>query len=159
MEKQLLIGLLLSFLPVFELRAGLPVVIEYLFRNNQPILPYFLIVLILNIGVTFFIFFFLDFLHKHFMKIRIYRRLIARYLKKVELKSKKIQKKIDSYGYLALSFFVGIPLPGTGVWTGTLIAWILKLDRKKSILAISFGVIIAGIIILLMSLGIFNVLY
>ena len=50
-------------------------------------------------------------------------------------------------------FFVAIPLPGSGAWTGTLIAWIIGLDRLKSFVAITFGVIVAGLIILLVSLG------
>ena len=52
--------------------------------------------------------------------------------------------------------FVAVPLPGTGAWSGCLVSWLLGLDRKKSILAISLGVIIAGLIILFASLGVFS---
>jgi len=118
--------------------------------------PWFLAVLILNISVIFFIFFFLDFIHDEFMKIKFYRRFFERYMEKVQKKAEKINRKMDNIGFLALALFVAVPLPGTGAWTGTLIAWGLRLKRKESILAISAGVVIAGLIILFVSLGMFN---
>jgi len=53
-------------------------------------------------------------------------------------------------------FFVAVPLPGTGAWTGTMVAWIIGLDRFKSFIAISAGIIIAGLFVLLFSLGLFG---
>ncbi len=155
-DTQILIGLLLTVLPVFELRGGLPVIVEWATRNNVSVWPWFILVLILNILVIFFIFAFLDFLHGSFMQVEIYRRIVGGYLKKVEKKSKKVMRRIDEIGFIALALFVAVPLPGTGAWTGTLVAWILGLDRKKSILAISAGVVIAGVVILLASLGFFG---
>ncbi len=155
-DTQILIGLLLTVLPVFELRGGLPVVVEWAVRNGVSVWPWFVLVLILNILVIFFIFAFLDFLHHNFMNLRFYEKIVGGYLKKVEKKSEKVMKRIDEIGYIALALFVAVPLPGTGAWTGTLVAWVLGLDRKKSILAISLGVIIAGLIILFASLGVFS---
>ena len=57
-------------------------------------------------------------------------------------------------GFLALVLFVAVPLPGTGAWTGCLASWLLGLERKKSILAIACGVLIAGIYVLLGTMGI-----
>ena len=54
---------------------------------------------------------------------------------------------------------VAVPLPGTGAWTGALIAWVLKLNRLKSFIAISAGIIIAGILVLSASLGFFSGVY
>ncbi len=157
MDTQILIGLLLTVLPITELRAGLPVIIQYVTMNNLSIWPYFLLVLLLNILVIFFIFFFLDFLHLLFMKSKLYSRFIGYYLKKIEKKSEKIHRKVGLWEYVALMLFVAVPLPGTGAWTGSFIAWFLKLNRLKSIIAISLGVIIAGIIILFVSLGFLSV--
>ena len=70
---------------------------------------------------------------------------------------KKLQEKAGRNVYLALFLFVGIPLPGTGAWTGTLAASLLNLDFKKSVLAIMAGVVLAGIIMGLVSLGVFNI--
>ena len=62
---------------------------------------------------------------------------------------------VERYGYLGIMLFVAIPLPITGAWTGTLGAWILGMDRRKSILAVAAGVVIAGVIVsLVVGLGI-----
>ena len=67
-------------------------------------------------------------------------------LKKGEAGGKKLQEKAGGGLYIALLLFVGIPLPGTGAWTGTLAASILDMDFKKSVLAVMGGVVLAGII-------------
>ncbi|MFZ5954975.1 MAG: COG2426 family protein [Nanoarchaeota archaeon] len=156
MNKQILISILLSVLPITELRGGLPVILDYAIKNNQSIWPYFLLVISLNILIIFLVFLFLDYLHEHFMKIKFYNKVANKYLERIRRKSEEVNKKLDSIGYLALAIFVGIPLPGTGAWTGVLIAWFLNLDRKKSIFAISAGVIIAGFVVLFLSLGFFR---
>ena len=153
MDIQILIGLLLTILPISELRIGLPVIIEYCVRNGISIWPYFLLVLILNIFIIFLIFIFFDFVHESFMKFRWYRNAIGHMLKRLQRKVNKVRNKMNKWSYLALMFFVAIPLPGSGAWTGTLIAWVIGLDRLKSFVAIAFGVIVAGLIILLVSLG------
>lgn len=66
------------------------------------------------------------------------------------------KKKQDAGLYVALFLFVGIPLPGTGAWTGTLAASFLDMDFKKSVIAIMLGVILAGIIMGLASAGVFG---
>ena len=73
-------------------------------------------------------------------------------LKKVEQKKGQIEK----YGFWGLVLFVGIPLPGTGAWTGCLIAAMLEMDKKKSFLAACIGVLMAGIIMSILSIGIFD---
>ena len=80
-----------------------------------------------------------------------------KYLDKIRIKSRGVEKKINTIGFLALMVFVAIPIPGTGAWTGTLISWVLGLNRLKSIIYISLGVLMAGLIILLASMGIFNI--
>ena len=68
-------------------------------------------------------------------------------------------EKVHSGLYVALYLFVAIPFPGTGAWTGTLAASILNLDFKKSMAAIISGVVTAGVIMLLISLGLFRVIF
>ena len=159
MDLQIIIGLLLTILPVFELRGGLPVIVEYCVRNNVSVLPWFILVLILNILVIFFVFWFLDTLHDRLMKVKFYRRVMDKYLEKVRRRSDKLEKKMNQMGYIALMLFVAFPFPGTGAWTGALVAWLLGLERGKSFLAIALGVIIAGLIILGISFGFFNGFY
>ncbi len=146
----------MTILPITELRIGLPVVINYAIKNGLSIFPLFLMVVLLNIGIIFVIFLFLDYLHERFMQIRIYKKIINPFLNRMHRKAIRFQNKFDSLGFLALVLFVGVPLPGTGAWTGVLVAWILGLERKKSILSIAVGVLIAGVIILVGSLGFFS---
>lgn len=159
MDVQILIGLLLTVLPVFELRGGLPVIVEYCVRNGVLVWPYFLLVLILNVLVIFLIFMFFDFAHETFMRVKWYRAAIGRVLKRIRKKAGKVESRMGEWGYFALMFLVTIPLPLTGAWTGTLVSWTLGLDRLKSLIAIATGVVIAGLIVLLFSLGLFNGLY
>ena len=154
--NQLILAIIFSVLPIFELRGGLPIALDYAIKNNFPIWLVFLTIILTNIFVIFLLFFFLDFLHSGFMKLKIYRKTFNFFLKRTRKKADNIERKMKVYGFLALTLFVAIPLPVTGVWTGTLIAWLLDLDRKKSILAISLGVLIAGIIVLLAYFGIIS---
>ncbi len=146
----LLLAALLSILPISELRGGIP----YAVLNG--VNPYiaFLVCTAANIMIIIFIFLFLDFIHGSLMQISIYRKVFDFYLRRNRKATEKIKRRIPSYGYLALSLFVALPLPITGAWTGSFIAWFLNLDRKKSIAAIALGVFIAGIIVLLLSVGI-----
>ena len=77
-------------------------------------------------------------------------------LQKGEKSGEKLQSKAGRGLYWALFLFVGIPLPGTGAWTGTLAASILDMEFKKSVLAVVCGVVLAGIIMGLVSAGIFS---
>ena len=153
---QILIGLLLTISPIFELRGGLPIIVEYVVRNGISIWPYFFLVLGLNIAVVFLIFLFFDFVHGILMRWRWYRRVIGGILRRLQRKVDKVRSRMDKWGYFALVFFVAIPFPGTGAWSGTMVAWIMGLNRVKSFFAIAAGIVIAGFIVLLISLGFFN---
>jgi len=148
------LGLILSVLPITELRGGLPVALHYATKNDMSVWPVFFLILFLNIAVIWFVFFFLDFLHDHFMKISLYGRVFGFFINRVRQKAEKVKAKLPTYGYLALTLYVAIPLPVTGAYTGCLIAWLLGLDRKKSVVGIALGVCIAGVLILLASLGV-----
>ncbi len=154
--NQLIWAIILSFLPVSELRGGLPLAINYAIKNNLSIYPIFFLIVIVNILVIFFLLFFLDLFHDKFLKINLYKRLFGFYLKKTRKRVDKFESRYSTYGYLALTLLVAIPFPTTGVWTGTIVAWLLGLDRKKSIISIILGAFIAGIIVLLASLGAIN---
>ena len=80
-------------------------------------------------------------------------------LNKGERGGKKLEAKAGRGLYWALFIFVGIPLPGTGAWTGTLAASMLKLDFKKTVLAVVAGVLLAGLIMMAVSFGLFEVIF
>ena len=80
-------------------------------------------------------------------------------LNKGERGGKKLEEKAGKGLYWALFLFVGIPIPGTGAWTGTLAASMLKLDFKKTVLAVMAGVVFAGLIMMAISFGLFEVIF
>ena len=80
-------------------------------------------------------------------------------MNKGERGGRKLEEKAGKGLYWALFLFVGIPLPGTGAWTGTLAASMLKLDFKKTVLAVMAGVILAGLIMMAVSFGLFEVIF
>jgi uncharacterized membrane protein len=67
---------------------------------------------------------------------------------------KRGKPKVDKYGFWGLTLFVAIPLPLTGAYTGTILAWLLGMDWKKAFPAVGLGVIVAGVVVLLITLGV-----
>ena len=153
MDLRLLYALILTIMPFTELRIGLPVAIIYAIDHNIPLIFVFFLIVLLNILLIFFIFYFLDNLHITLLNIKFYRRTFEGFLKRFQKKIDKFEKRYETLGFLALILFVAVPLPGTGAWSGSLIAWLLGLERKKSIISIALGVIIAGILVFLGTLG------
>ena len=76
--------------------------------------------------------------------------------KKIDKKVEKNRSTVDKYGYFGLILFVAIPIPGTGAWTGCLVASALKLDKKKSFLYITFGVLLASILMMYLTFGLLS---
>ena len=83
---------------------------------------------------------------------------IGKLVIKLENKASSKKAQIERLKYWGLVLFVGIPLPGTGAWTGCLIAAMLGMDKKKSTLAAILGVIMAGVIMLIFSYGVLGVI-
>ena len=150
MGNSLIISMLISLLPVLELRGGIPFAIA----QGIDISTALIFCTLANIIVIPFIFLFLDYAHRGLLNVRWYKRTFNRYIKKLRHRKEKVERNYHTYGILALTFFVAIPLPITGVWTGTLIAWLINLKRYRSFLAITLGAIVAGIIVTLIASGI-----
>ena len=81
------------------------------------------------------------------------------FIKKGHKGGQKLQSKAGRGLYYALFLFVGIPIPGTGAWTGTLAASILDLDFKKTVFSVLGGVLLAGIIMAVSSYGLFEIIF
>jgi uncharacterized membrane protein len=146
----IIVAVVLSFLPIAELRGGIPLAI---LTGVDPWIAFILCTLV-NILAIFFVFFFLDKIHLWLLSYRWYKKSINLFFEKAKKRSKNVKKGIDTWGMIALTIFVAVPLPGTGAWTGSLIAWLLKINRKKEFYAIALGVLIAGIIVTLAITGI-----
>jgi uncharacterized membrane protein len=158
MDLRIIYAVLLSMLPISELRGGLPWAIIFAEEHGIPIAFVFLLIILANIVAVFIAFYFLDNLHHLFLKNESYKKFFEFYISKIQKKIDTFEKKYSATGFLALTLFVAIPLPATGAWSGVLIAWILGLDRNKSIWAISLGVVIAGILVLAGTLSFLNFL-
>ncbi|MBE6118643.1 MAG: small multi-drug export protein [Solobacterium sp.] len=76
---------------------------------------------------------------------------MSRIVEKMEEKAAKNKPKIDRYGFWGLALFVGIPLPGTGAWTGSLVAALFDMDLKKASLSILIGIALAAFIMTVLS--------
>ena len=146
-------AILLTLAPITELRIGLPLAIDYAKDSGIPIILIFFLIVIINILLIFIIFFILDNIHILLMNFRVYRKGFNFYLQRMQKKVDKFEKRYQKIGFLALMLFVAIPLPGTGAWSGCILSWILGLERKRSIMAITAGIMIAGVLILLGTLG------
>jgi uncharacterized membrane protein len=95
----------------------------------------------------------------YFLEISQFNKLALKLFgKKMMKKIDKNKKKFEIFEEIALIFFVAIPLPVTGAWTASLIAHILKFNKKRSFLVISLGIIIAGLIVFFSTLGVINIL-
>ena len=148
-----LIVFLISMVPLIELRGAIPYAVGF----KLPLLPPYIIAILGNMLPVPFIFFFARKILEWGKDKKFTKKFFTFCLEKGNKGGKKLQEKAGRNVYLALFLFVGIPLPGTGAWTGTLAASLLNLDFKKSVLAIMGGVVLAGIIMGLVSLGVFNI--
>ena len=147
-----LIVFLISMVPLIELRGAIPYAVGF----GIPLLPAYIIAIIGNMIPVPFIYLFAR-------KILIWGKdkpVIGKFftfcLEKGEKGGKKLQATEGKGLFVALMLFVGIPLPGTGAWTGTLAASLLDMDFKSSILAVLLGVLLAGIIMGAASAGLFG---
>ena len=139
---------LLSMTPVIELRGALPIA---LIVYDLPLWQAFALVVFGNMIPAFLIIFGWDYLVEFAQK---YWPWLHRSMHKMEEKTQgKWDKKIETYGPLALTLFVAIPFPLSGVWTGALAAWLFKLSRLRAIISIFFGVLLAAITMGLLTLG------
>ena len=139
---------LLSFLPISELRGGIP----FAMANEFPWYVAFIYCVVINVLVAPVCWIFLATLHKLFVKMEWYRKFFDKFIVRAR---NKLQSGVEKWGWIGIAIFVAIPLPMTGAWTGTLGAWALGLDKKKTMLAIIVGVLVSGIIVTsIMTLGI-----
>lgn len=155
MLKKYLWVFFISMLPLIELRGaipvsqglGLPVTVSYIVSILGNMLPVPFIYLFARKVLTWG------------ADKPLIGKLFSWCLAKGERGGQKLQETAGRGLFVALMLFVAIPLPGTGAWTGTLAASILDMDFKSSVLAVMLGVLIAGVIMMIASFGVFGVLF
>lgn len=144
--KSVLMTILVSMLPVIELRGGIP----YGAVAGLGVKTALTCALIGNILPVPFLILFTT---KVFAWLRTKSPKLDRLVVKMEQKGMSKKDVIDKYEFWGLVLLVAIPLPGTGAWTGCLVAALLEMDVKKSIPAVILGVLIAGAIVSFITYG------
>ena len=132
----------ISMVPLIELRGAIPYAIYF----GLPLLPSYIIAILGNMLPVPFIYFFARKVLEWGKDKKIIGKFFTWCLEKGHKGGAKLEEKAGKGLYWALFLFVGIPLPGTGAWTGTLAASILDMDFKKSVVAVMGGVVLAGLI-------------
>ncbi|MDC7246437.1 MAG: small multi-drug export protein [Sphaerochaetaceae bacterium] len=136
-----LFTLLLGITPISELRGAIP----YAFFNGIPLVTSALLGCLSNLLVYPLVSFFLNIFHSFFYaRIGFYRRFFDHTIARIR---HKVESKVTLYGMVGVTLFVAIPFPVTGAYSGTLGSWVLGLDKRKSFLAVSIGVLISTIIV------------
>jgi len=143
MTREIVWVLLATVSPISELRVGIPLGISL---GLDPLFTFF-IAIIANALIFFPVFFGLRlFYDKLLFRIPLFNK----YLDNLRKRGKP---KVEKYGFWGLTLFVAIPLPITGAYTGTILAWLLGMDWRKAFPAVGLGVIVAGVVVLLITLG------
>ena len=150
--KKYLIVFLISMVPLIELRGAIPYAVGF----GLPVVPSYLVAVLGNMLPGPFIFLFARRLLEWGQDKPVIGGFFTWCLLKGEKGGRKLEAKAGRGLYWALLLFVGIPLPGTGAWTGTLAASLLDMDFKKSVLYVMAGVVLAGVIMLTASFGVFG---
>lgn len=152
MFTKYLIVFLISMVPIVELRGAIPVAVGF----GLPLLPSYIICVLGNMIPVPFIYLFARKMLLWGADKKYIGRFFTFCLEKGERGGKKLKEKAGRGLFVALLLFVGIPLPGTGAWTGTLAASFLDMDFKPTILAAMGGVLLAGLIMGAASAGVFS---
>ncbi len=141
---------LISMVPVLELRGAIPIatahelnlwvaIVVAIFGNLVPV-PFIII-----------------FIRKVFEWMRKHLPKLDGFVTKLEQRAEKHKATVLKYEFWGLFILVAIPLPGTGAWTGALVAAMMDMQLKRALPAIFFGVCVAGVIVSLVSLGLFQI--
>ena len=138
--------------PLIELRGAIPYAVGF----DLPLLPSYIICILGNMLPVPIIFLFARKVLEWGADKPVIGKFFTFCLEKGHKGGVKLQQKAGKGLFLALLLFVGIPVPGTGAWTGTLAASLLDMDFKSSVIAVLLGVVLAGVIMGLISAGVFG---
>ena len=155
MLKKYLICFLVSMVPIVELRGAIPISQGF----QLPLLLSYIICVIGNMLPVPVIYLFA----RRVLEWGADKKYIGKFftfcIEKGHKGGEKLKAKAGNGLFVALLLFVGIPLPGTGAWTGTLAASFLDMGFKKSVIAVLAGVLLAGIIMGVASAGLFTAIF
>ena len=147
-----LIIFFISMVPLIELRGAIPYAVGF----GLPLVPSYIICMLGNMLPVPIIFLFARKVLEWGADKPVIGKFFTFCLEKGHKGGVKLQEKAGKGLFVALLLFVGIPVPGTGAWTGTLAASLLDMDFKSSVIAVLLGVVLAGVIMGLLSAGLFG---
>ncbi len=154
LKKYLLVALI-SMVPFIELRGGVPIALGM----DLPYWPSLIVCALANMVPVPVIYFFARKVLIWGADKKYIGKLFTFFLQKGEAAGHKLTKKAGRGGlFVALMLFVGVPIPGTGAWTGTLAASFLDMGIKSTVASVCLGVVMAGIIMGIASTGVFSVI-
>lgn len=151
MAGEFTLTMLVSMIPVVELRGGIPFGVA----AGLPVWAAFIAAVIGNLIPVPFI---IVYIRRIFQWMRRHMPRLNSLVDKLERKAHLKGQRVTKYKYLGLMLFVAIPLPGTGAWTGSLAAAFLDMPLRKAIPSVIVGVLIAGMAISILSYGIVSLL-
>ena len=149
MITKYLIVFLISMVPLIELRGAIPYAVAF----HIPTLPAYLIAVIGNMLPVPIIYLFARRVLEWGKDKKYIGKFFTFCIEKGHKGGQKLKEKAGNGLFIALLLFVGIPVPGTGAWTGTLAASILDMDFKSTVAAVMLGVLLAGMIMMIVSLA------
>lgn len=145
----------ISMLPLIELRGAIPVS-----QGMQlPVIPSYIVCIIGNMIPVPIIYLFARRFLEWGQDKKIIGGICRFFLEKGTAAGKKLQSHAGKGIFVALLLFVGIPIPGTGAWTGTLAASFLGMNFKDTVIAVTLGVLLAGCIMMAGSIGLFTAFF
>lgn len=145
----------ISMVPLIELRGAIPVSQAM----QLPIIPSYIVCIVGNMLPVPIIYLFARKFLEWGQNKKIIGGICRFFLVKGTAAGEKIQSKVGRGLFIALLLFVGIPLPGTGAWTGTLAASLLDMKFRDTVIAVTLGVFLAGLIMMAGSLGLFTAIF
>lgn len=151
MGGEFIFTMLVSMIPVVELRGGIPFGVA----AGLPVWAAFIAAVIGNLIPVPFI---IVYIRRIFQWMRRHMPRLNRLVDKLERKAHLKGQRVTKYKYLGLMLFVAIPLPGTGAWTGSLAAAFLDMPLRKAIPSVIVGVLIAGMAISILSYGVVSLI-
>ena len=146
MLKARIITFLMALVPVIELRGAIP----YGVIAGLSVPEAFILAVLGNLAPIPFL---VVFTRKVFEWLRTKSEGLDRMVRKLEAKADKNKELVEKYEFFGLMLLVAIPLPGTGAWTGALVAAMMNMRLKRAMPAITVGVIVAGIIVTTLTYG------
>jgi len=142
---------LLSMLPLAELRVAIPLAMANFDLATWQI---FIVAVVGSFIPAVLILYFLEPISQWLSQWKVWDKFFKWLFYNTR---KRFDQKYALWGRLALMMFVAIPLPGTGVWTGSLAAWLFNLGKKQSLIYIALGAILSGGIVTLITLGVLTI--